>query len=31
VSIEDKEEKALTEFIYKYQRHLLQKKQKVKK
>jgi c-di-GMP-binding flagellar brake protein YcgR len=31
VSIEDTEEKALTEFIYKYQRHLLQKKQKVKK
>jgi c-di-GMP-binding flagellar brake protein YcgR len=31
VSIEDKEKRILTEFIYKYQRHLLQKKQKVKK
>jgi|GEM_PF-313478 len=31
VSMEAKEEKALTEFIYKYQRRLLQEKQKVKK
>ena len=29
ISMEEKEEKALTEFIYKYQRHVLQKKQQM--
>ena len=29
VSIEERQEKALTEFIYKYQRHILQKKQQL--
>ena len=31
VSMEEKEEKALTEFIYKYQRRILQKKQQLDK
>ena len=31
ISMEEKEEKALTEFIYKYQRHVLQKKQQMNK
>jgi c-di-GMP-binding flagellar brake protein YcgR len=31
VSMEEKEEKTLTEFIYKYQRRILQKKQQMKK
>ncbi len=31
ISMEEKEEKALTEFIYKYQRHILQKKQQMNK